>query len=103
MLFNLGKPGSPATMPTACGGENQPPCAEFKDVLGAIENTGGYTNAQDIGKLDTYSPEELKAAKIEAKENFDLARLNRDESKNILRSKLRESPYGKIYQKSTGY
>ena len=55
MLFNLGKPGSPATMPTACGGEGQPECAEFEDVLGAIEKTGRYSNAQDVQNLDFYS------------------------------------------------
>ena len=102
MLFNLGKPGSPATMPVACGGLNQPPCAKFDDVLNSIETTGRYSNAQDIGKLDTYSPDELKAAKIDARENINLAMLNRKESRKNLSQKLRENPYGKYNREALG-
>ena len=102
MLFNLGKPGSPATMPAACGGPNQPPCAAFDDVLNSIETTGRYSNAQDIGKLDTYSRDELEAAKIEARENIAQAKLNTEEARNNLSQKFRENPYGRYNREALG-
>ena len=82
-------------MTDACGGPNQPPCAAFDDVLNSIETTGRYSNAQDIGKLDTYSNDELWQAKKEAKENIALARNQYNESRDNLSQKFRESPYGR--------
>lgn len=101
MLFNLGKPGSPATMPTACGGENQPPCAEFKDVLGAIENTGRYSNAQDVQSLDSYNKNELEQAKIDAKNAIDIARENRLSSKKVYQDAFALSPYGRATKEAS--
>lgn len=95
MLFNLGKPGSPATMPTACGGEGQPECAEFEDVLGAIEETGRYSNAQDVQNLDFYSTDELKQAKLDAKGEINIAEKNRKASKKAYKDAFAAKPYGR--------
>lgn len=95
MLFNLGKPGSPATMPTACGGEGQPECAEFEDVLGAIENTGRYSNAQDVQKLNSYGKKELQQAKKAAKAEIGIAEENSKASKKAYKDAFALSPYGR--------
>ena len=101
MLFNLGKPGSPATMPTACGGENQPPCAEFKDVLATIENTGRFSNAQDVQNLDSYSKDELKEAKKDARAAMDIAKENSIASKKAYKDEFAAKPYGRVTKEAS--
>lgn len=91
MLFNLGKPGSPATMPVACGGVNQPPCAEFKEVLNAIKSTGNYSNAQNVSDLDSYSREEKDAENKRLRKQIQNDRENAVASFKALREGVRNS------------
>lgn len=93
MLFNLGKPGSPATMPVACGGIDQPPCASFDEVLNTIESTGNYSNAQNVSDLDFYSPQEKKEGEARLLARWKLERKNEIASSKALREAEKNSEF----------